>query len=224
YRVFGRIQENLPRTDDQRAEVIRRLGGLAGWGGFGWAVAGGETRASGSANSLVVAGIHRVKQALEQIAMGKLNGVDHLEALACDGGCVGGPLTLEHYLVAEQRLRRRVADWQRSDRQKLTIQTYDRSDVGLDSFRPIEPRSILLLDNDILRALQKVTLMEQILDQLPGLDCGSCGSPGCKALAEDIAQGRAVETDCIFKLREKVRDLAGEMFDLARKLPPSLEK
>ena len=59
---------------------------------------------------------------------------------------------------------------------------------------------------------------------LPGLDCGSCGSPNCKALAEDIAQGLATETDCVFKLREHVRDLAQEMVNLATKLPPSLDK
>jgi len=72
--------------------------------------------------------------------------------------------------------------------------------------------------------MRKVELMEETLKKLPGLDCSSCGSPNCKALAEDIAQGLASETDCVFKLRERVRDLAQEMVDLAEKLPPPLEK
>ena len=32
-------------------------------------------------------------------------------------------------------------------------------------------------------------MMERVGASLPGLDCGSCGSPSCAALAEDIAQG-----------------------------------
>ncbi len=78
------------------------------------------------------------------------------------------------------------------------------------------------LDENIFRAMYKVELMEKTLKNLPGLDCGSCGSPNCKALAEDIVQGTATETDCVFKLREKVRDLAEDMVRLAGKLPPSL--
>jgi Na+-translocating ferredoxin:NAD+ oxidoreductase RNF subunit RnfB len=80
------------------------------------------------------------------------------------------------------------------------------------------------MDDDINKAMFKVELMEGILGNLPGLDCGSCGSPNCKALAEDVAQGKASETDCVFKLRERVRDLAQEMVDLARKMPPPLDK
>ena len=80
------------------------------------------------------------------------------------------------------------------------------------------------LDEDIFAAMHKVELMEETLERLPGLDCGSCGSPSCKALAEDIVQGKASETDCVFRLREKVRDLAQEMVDLAQKLPPSLRR
>ena len=83
---------------------------------------------------------------------------------------------------------------------------------------------MMVLDEDICKAMDKVELIETILDKLPGLDCGSCGSPNCRALAEDIAQGRASETDCIFRLRERVRDLAQEMISLAEKLPPSLNK
>ena len=41
-----------------------------------------------------------------------------------------------------------------------------------------------------------------ITAELPGLDCGSCGAPTCKALAEDIVRGEASVNDCIFVLRE----------------------
>ena len=86
------------------------------------------------------------------------------------------------------------------------------------------PKPVLRLDQDIHEALRKVESMEEMLYKLPGLDCGSCGSPNCRALAEVIVQGQASETYCVFLLRQRVRDLAQEMKSLAEKLPPSLDK
>ena len=63
-------------------------------------------------------------------------------------------------------------------------------------------------------AMEKMNKIEELYEQLPKLDCGSCGSPSCRALAEDIVRGYAKETDCIFKLREKVNSLAREMLEL----------
>ena len=40
--------------------------------------------------------------------------------------------------------------------------------------------------------------MKRIEDELPGLDCGICGAPSCRALADDIVRGYAEENDCIF--------------------------
>ena len=62
--------------------------------------------------------------------------------------------------------------------------------------------------------MQKMIKLEEIYDSLPKLDCGSCGSPSCHSLAEDIVRGYAKETDCIFKLREKLSFLVNEMVQL----------
>jgi CO dehydrogenase/acetyl-CoA synthase gamma subunit (corrinoid Fe-S protein) len=73
------------------------------------------------------------------------------------------------------------------------------------------------LDNDVVEAMKKMERMEIVLQHLPGLDCGSCGAPTCKTLAEDIVRGEAKELDCIFLLKDKVKKLAEEMVDLASK-------
>lgn len=199
---------------------------LASWVGIGWAIAGGETSAVEVDNKLVVHEIHNVSSVLEQVSMGKLNDIDYIETLACAGGCIGGPLTVENRFVSETRMKQRMqkmkAEYQISGRSPLT--EYHKEEFGINEWQAIEPRPIMLLDEDILKAMNKVDLIEKTLESLPGLDCGSCGSPNCKAMAEDIAQGRASETDCLFKLRERVRDLAKEMIALAEKLPPPLEK
>jgi energy-coupling factor transporter ATP-binding protein EcfA2 len=43
---------------------------------------------------------------LEAIEDGKLSDIDFVEALACTGGCLGGPLTAENNFVARSRLKR----------------------------------------------------------------------------------------------------------------------
>ena len=75
----------------------------------------------------------------------------------------------------------------------------------------------------MMKAMMKMQKLEEINDGLPGLDCGACGSPRCRSLAEDIVRGLAFETDCIFKLREKVSDLADQMKALEHIYKPKTE-
>jgi len=165
--------------------------------GISWAMAGGESAAVNAGRVIVVDGIHSVSDILEQVALGKLNGIDYIEALACNGGCIGGALTVENRFVAQynmmQRLERIKAEEVAGDEDLLNRPVSARYKKRL-----IEPRPIMRLDDDMIRAMQKVEMMEKILNKLPGLDCGSCGSPNCKSLAEDIVQGIASEDDCHF--------------------------
>jgi Na+-translocating ferredoxin:NAD+ oxidoreductase RNF subunit RnfB len=78
----------------------------------------------------------------------------------------------------------------------------------------IEARPVMKIDEDMLTAMRKLEQIEEIAARLPGLDCGSCGSPSCHAMAEDIVRGDAKEMDCIFKLRDKVTSLAEQMVEL----------
>lgn len=84
--------------------------------------------------------------------------------------------------------------------------------------REIPPNTVMKLDSDIKNAILKMERIEQIQKQLPGLDCGSCGAPSCRCMAEDIVRGFADEMDCIFRLKEKVRYLAQGMVELADSL------
>jgi Na+-translocating ferredoxin:NAD+ oxidoreductase RNF subunit RnfB len=73
------------------------------------------------------------------------------------------------------------------------------------------------IDADMVTAMKKLEAIEEIAKRLPGLDCGSCGSPSCHAMAEDIVLGDAKEMDCVFKLRDKVTSLAEQMVELTGK-------
>jgi Na+-translocating ferredoxin:NAD+ oxidoreductase RNF subunit RnfB len=79
------------------------------------------------------------------------------------------------------------------------------------------------LDPNIKEAINKMETMDKIEKTLPGIDCGSCGAPGCRALAEDIVRGQASEVDCIFVLREAINELSKLMYDLSEKVVPVMK-
>ena len=64
-------------------------------------------------------------------------------------------------------------------------------------------------DEDRAAAMEKLAKIEALEQQLPGLHCGSCGAPSCRAFAEDVVLGRASEEDCIFKMRERMQYMTG---------------
>ena len=49
---------------------------------------------------------------------------------------------------------------------------------------------------------------KSLSEKLPKLDCGSCGSPTCYCLAEDIVMGYTNEDSCIVRFKEKIVSLA----------------
>jgi len=71
------------------------------------------------------------------------------------------------------------------------------------------------LDEDFKTAMDKLSRIEKLRKELPGLDCGSCGSPTCQALAEDIVQGYATELNCIHLLKERLRIMASQMVEMS---------
>ena len=52
--------------------------------------------------------------------------------------------------------------------------------------------------------------IQRLRNLLPGIDCGSCGAPTCRAFAEDIVKNNGDANDCIFIMREKIRELYKE--------------
>lgn len=212
--IYLKIISELERGDASKTLV------QAGFEGLRWANSGGEGLALGTEKFLAVDGIHNVITILEAIENEKLEDVDFIEALACTGGCLGGPLTVENVYVAKTRLKKHIDEARRLN---INISAESFKD-NLDWTCNIEYKPVMKLDADMEKAMKKLEELEKINSELPGLDCGACGAPSCRALAEDIVRGIANETDCIFKLREKVRDLAAQMMDLEAKIPPVMDR
>ncbi|MBO4326859.1 MAG: 4Fe-4S binding protein [Clostridia bacterium] len=190
----------------------------AGFGGVRWATIGGEAKGIESDNILYVDGIQNVIRIFEQLEDDKLKDVDFIEAAACPGGCLGGPLTVENMYVAKTRnfrlkfvLPKMLNEVTETELDKTA---FDRYPEHID---------VSTLDSDLSVALQKLNKMDELCSMLPALDCGACGAPSCRALSEDIVRGKAKLTDCVFVLKEKVRNLAKEMIELENMLPPTLD-
>ena len=49
--------------------------------------------------------------------------------------------------------------------------------------------------------------VEEILKTLPGLDCGSCGSPTCRCFAEDVVRGETTVDKCVVRMQEKMEKI-----------------
>ena len=211
--VYFKLLKQLSKIKETQ-EVLQ-----AGHKGVRWASSGGEALALKTKNVLFVDGIQNVVHIFDELENDKLDDVDFIEASACTGGCLGGPLTVENLYVAKTRNRRHsescpsvISEVTREEMENILFETYP------------EHRDITTLDSDITVAMQKLKRMNEIYEQLPALDCGACGSPNCRCLAEDVVRGKANMEDCIFILRQRVRSLAKEMMELEGMMPPVLDK
>ncbi|MFZ5648699.1 MAG: [Fe-Fe] hydrogenase large subunit C-terminal domain-containing protein [Bacillota bacterium] len=187
--------------------------------GVGWGKSGGENHAIMSHSLLAVDGIHNVINLLEEIERGGLRDIDYIEAQSCSGGCIGGPLVPQNPFVSRVRMDNLV---RALVRQKAPLPQFPADPDFYRLKNKITPRPALQLSGDIDRAIVMLEDVEKITGELPGLDCGSCGSPNCRALAEDIVRGYAETSYCVFKLRERLQQLAREIVDLSHMQPPAM--
>ena len=201
--------------------VVERPLGAASARGVAWAHIDGESDAVGVPRAISVSGIADVIGVFEALENGKMKDVAFIEALSCPAGCVGGPLTVENPYIARARVR--ALERKAADREVRAPRVESAGiDLGYDAAVPV--RSGLRLAPDLLKAMIMLEETEMIVESLPGLDCGSCGAPTCRAFAEDVAKGDAVIAGCIFKLRENVRKMAEELLSMESIQPPGLDK
>lgn len=155
-------------------------------------------------NALSVNGIENVMDILSKVEDHYLDQYDYIVLRSCTNGCVGGCLNVENPFVAMSRIKKMIKNAPHNEVSIDELVTLHKK--GEFSVAPLEPRSIMELDKDIKRAIQKMKKISEFLIMLPGLNCSACGSPTCYALAEDIVQGKASIDDCVVLLKRHVRD------------------
>ncbi|NLY90772.1 MAG: 4Fe-4S binding protein [Firmicutes bacterium] len=218
--LFGKVNQLLFRKGDSPS--VRESSGV----GIGWARAGGENFAVKSENAMAVDGIQNVVALLEEIEMDKLQDIEYIEAMACPQGCVGGALTVENPFVARVMIRKLATQYGDQILPAKVKALYKELTKEQPRFfihdQVIPAKPVLKLDGDLTKAITKLNQLEEIVTKLPGIDCGACGSPTCRSLAEDIVQNNAQLTDCIIILREQLEELAQRLLVLAQIRPPAM--
>ena len=61
------------------------------------------------------------------------------------------------------------------------------------------------LSDNIGESMRLMSKIQAVRKELPGIDCGSCGAPSCRAFAEDIVMGNADRNDCIIAYKELIK-------------------
>jgi Na+-translocating ferredoxin:NAD+ oxidoreductase RNF subunit RnfB len=169
---------------------------------MGWSLTGGESKYI-NGRCLAIDGISNAIEFLEQIENGSATNFDFIEVRSCDESCAGGILTMANRFLTTERLNERAIKYKldKSEGRIINNKTIDKHKIFVEQqvgISAIEPRSMLKLDEDMEIAMGKMEKISRINKFLPGIDCGGCGAPTCKTLAEDIVQGRAKTSDCVF--------------------------
>ncbi len=164
-----------------------------------WSLTRGEaSRIKG--RTLAIDGMKNVMEFLEMVENEEVNGIDYLECRACKEGCAGGILNNENRFLIVERLQKRVErNRQKEGKVKLSgIEKYREFLENNMQLGEVVPRSMMMLDSDMETAMRKMQEAQQIEVRLPGIDCGACGAPSCRALSEDIVKGNATQSHCVF--------------------------
>jgi len=168
-----------------------------------WSLTGGEASLMPD-RSLAIDETSNVIEFLERLENEEKGDIDFLELRACDQSCAGGILTSGNRFFTVEYLRKLVARTctttpnKSLQKKEYSIELYRDFLLQHIGVNKVLPRSIDKLDEDMKRAMWKMQMVREIMKTLPYVDCGLCGSPTCNALAQDIVQGKADITRCIF--------------------------
>ena len=198
--IYFQLINAMSRNDDIKTILH------SGMVGIGWARSGGEATALFNEAYLAADGIENVNRVLDQIENGNIPELEFVELNACTVGCVGGVLTMQNPFIAKaklQTLRRYLPVSQNllSKEEENRIPesfTFDEVPSYYPISRLAESRS------ESMRMLSEI---QKLRETLPGIDCGSCGAPNCRAFAEDVVRGSADINGCIIAHRGELLDL-----------------
>jgi len=197
--VYFQLINEMNRSDD--IESFQNSGMI----GIGWASTGGEATALFNDNYLAADGIDDVNRVLDQIENGNIPRLEFIELTACTGGCVGGVLTMQNPFIAQaklQALRRYLPvsqNFVNGDEEQ-----YIPEEFFFDKLP--EHRPISRFSSNMAESMRMMADIQKFREELPGIDCGSCGAPNCRAFAEDVVKGKANPNDCVLRYKSEIMD------------------
>lgn len=191
--VYRQVMDNLKNLKDEDVEDLEKTGVV----GLRWTSPGGESLPLETDRFIAVDGIPEIIEIFEQMENDTLKDIDFIEADACVGGCLGGSLVAINPYSARANMKI-IIDEAKENYGTEFLNTSDEEEK-LVRKKELKRNPVLQLDSDLSVALKKMEEMGKIIRELPGIDCGVCGAPTCKAFAEDVVRGFATEKACLIK-------------------------
>jgi iron only hydrogenase large subunit-like protein len=183
---------------------------LQGRTSLSWVLTGGRSESIKPGRFLTVAQMPNIIRIFDDIEKGKIRGIEFLECYACLGGCVGGSLTVEDTFVARSKIQNLITSMEDEGEKVLedARREYKKGDYYIS--QQLEPRK----NPDVLVSIEeqiiKMKIRENLIRKLPGIDCGLCGAPTCRAFAGDVSNGKAKAEDCVLLSAERLKELQDE--------------
>lgn len=188
--IYTAVKKHMRKNGENA--MLHHSGGI----GMGWGMSGGEISGLNSGKYLAISGIQETIRYLEKIEMGLLDDLEYVEFRACPEGCVGGPMTAADRYQAKHTIQRLVRMFGVEIRANHIQEAYKEGWFFSDNKKELEeagPKPLPLSE-----ALKREERIEQIMERLPGKECGACGSPDCRTFAEDVVDGRNSFENCVF--------------------------
>lgn len=141
---------------------------------------------------LEICGLSSLQRSLKNLDVSKLDKTIFIEALACDGGCVGGPcissekagITMVSDILTKEKKRDNIPT-----EPKTVVEYKINSQEVTNSDYPLE---------DILKTLKKIG-KHSVDDEL---NCGGCGYSTCREMAVALLNGDAETSMCVSYMRK----------------------
>lgn len=191
--VYPHLLNALGKTERTEAPQSGRIG-------LGWAESGGEAAGLISTDNYLAAdGIENVIRVLEDLEDDKYERLEFVELDACAGGCVGGALQVENPYISKTKIK--------TLRRYMPVSMNHLGDTIPDSMlwdADLTYEPVMELGKTTEESFAKYARMDEIVEQLPALDCGSCGAPTCQSFAEDVVNGFSEVGDCVVLMRKRM--------------------
>lgn len=184
FELIGAMSHTLPETTLSGSGMI----------GIGWATTGGEATALFNDRYLAADGIEHIIHVLDQIENGNIPPLEFIELNACTGGCVGGVLNIQDPFIAKARMQTLRRYLPVSQNLLRPDEQYIPADYFFEEMPEYQP--ISQLAESMAQSMRMLSGIQTLRGSLPGIDCGACGAPTCRAFAEDVVCGRAAKDGC----------------------------
>lgn len=176
-----------------------------------WGISGGEIAGINIEQTLAVSGLNETISYLEKIEMGQFKDMEYIEFRTCREGCLGGILTTIDRYLAKRAIHNQVfkGDLKRRVSPGKMINLY-----GQGWFLKKTNTETMKQQFGVKReplSLETLSEIYSLMNLINGKNCAACGSPGCRAFAEDVVRGSASLENCLeLRARKKNKDKKNE--------------